>query len=70
MFHWDHWLVEGKGSHLFVQKIKLGDNNDIILDGVASDVTKKMEIYTPPLFTDFSNYDMKKLLMHKLDLLH
>ena len=60
MFHWDHWLVEGKGSHLFVQKIKLGDNNDIILDGDVSDVTKKMEIYTPPLFTDFSNYDISK----------
>ena len=58
MFHWDHWLVEGKGSHLFVQRIKLGDNNDIVLDGDAFDATKKMEIYTPPLFTDFSNYDI------------
>ena len=60
MFHWDHWLVEGKGSHLFIQKIKLGDNNDIILDGTSFDVTKKMEIYTPPLFTDFSNYDISR----------
>ena len=57
MFHWDHWLVEGKGSHLFVQRIKLEDNN-IILDGDAFDVTKKMEIFTPPLFTDYSNYDI------------
>ena len=58
MFHWDHWLVEGKGSHLFIQRIKLGDNNNIILDGEVFDATKKMEIYAPPLFTDFSNYDI------------
>ena len=58
MFHWDHWLVEGKGSHLFIQKIKLDENNNIVLDGDAFDATKKMEINTPPLFTDFSNYDI------------
>ena len=58
MFHWDHWLVEGKGSHLFIQKIKKENDDNILLDGDAFDVTKKMEIYTPPLFTDFSNYDL------------
>ena len=59
MFHWDHWLVEGKGTHIFVQTIKLGaDNKNIELDGEPLDATKKMEINTPPLFTDFSNYDL------------
>ena len=58
MFHWDHWLVEGKGSHLFVQYIESKDDNTIILKDEAWDVTQKMEINTPPLFTDFSNYDI------------
>ena len=59
MFHWDQWLVEGKGSHLFLQKINFDkDKNIFILDGEETDVTKKMEINTPPLFTDFSNYDI------------
>ena len=56
-FHWDKWLVQGKGSHLFYQKIKLNDNK-IELDGEAIDITKEMEINTPPLFTDNSNYDL------------
>ena len=59
MFHWDYWLVEGKGSHLFIQKIDFDDKtSSFILDGDAFDATKKMEINTPPLFTDFSNYDI------------
>ena len=59
MFHWDQWLVEGKGSHLFLQKINFDkDKNIFILDGGEVDVTKNMEINTPPLFTDFSNYDL------------
>ena len=57
VFHWDKWLVQGKGSHLFYQKIKLNDNK-IELDGEAIDITKEMEINTPPLFTDNSNYDL------------
>ena len=59
MFHWDHWLVEGKGSHLFIQKIAFDEKtSSFILDGDVFDATKKMEINTPPLFTDFSNYDI------------
>ena len=57
MFHWDTWQIEGKGSHLFYQKIKLLDNK-IILDGNVTDITYGMEINTPPLFTDNSNYDL------------
>ena len=29
MFHSDHWLVEGKGSHVFVQKLELSENKII-----------------------------------------
>ena len=57
MFHWDTWQVEGKGSHLFYQRIKVSDNK-IILDGNVTDITVGMEINTPPLFTDNSNYDL------------
>ena len=56
-FHWDTWLVQGKGSHLFYQKIKL-INDKIELDGEPSDITKGMEINTPPLFSDITNYDL------------
>jgi dipeptidyl aminopeptidase/acylaminoacyl peptidase len=56
-FHWDTWLVEGKGSHIFYQKIKL-NNDKIELDGDVIDLTKDMEINCPPLFSDNSNYDL------------
>ena len=56
-FHWDHWLVQGKGSHLFYQKIKLV-NDKIELDGDVTDITSGMELNTPPLFSDISNYDL------------
>ena len=59
MFHWDTWLIEGKGSHLFVQNIDFDENNKIfILINEVKDITNSMEINTPPLFTDFSNYDI------------
>ena len=57
MFHWDTWQVEGKGSHLFYQKIKVSENK-VTLDGNVTDITEGMEINTPPLFTDNSNYDI------------
>ena len=38
MFHWDTWLVEGKGTHVFVQNIELSEN-DIILKDSPKDVT-------------------------------
>ena len=56
-FHWDTWLVQGKGSHLFYQKIKL-INDKIELDGEVTDITKGMEINCPPLFSDITNYDL------------
>ena len=55
--HWDTWLVQGKGSHIFYQKIKL-ENDKIVLDGKVDDITKGMEINCPPLFSDNSNYDL------------
>ena len=59
MFHWDTWLVEGKGSHLFVQNLDLNEEDKkIILKNEAKDITYNMEINCPPLFTDFSNYDL------------
>ena len=56
-FHWDTWLVQGKGSHLFYQKIKFS-NNKFELDGEVIDITNGMELNTPPLFSDNSNYDL------------
>ena len=56
-FHWDTWLVQGKGSHILYQKIKL-NNGKIELDGEADDITKGMEINCPPHFSDNSNYDL------------
>ena len=61
MFHWDHWLPQGKGSHLFLQKIKIdSETKEIALDGDVKDLTKGMELNTPPLFTDKSNYDISR----------
>ena len=57
MFHWDTWLVEGKGTHVFIQKAELvGEILSLIGDPV--DITNFMEINAPPLFTDSSNYDI------------
>lgn len=61
MFHWDKWLPQGKGSHLFHQKLAYKeDTKEIILDGEVKDITKGMELNTPPLFTDKSNYDISR----------
>ena len=58
MFHWDTWLVEGKGTHVFIQNIDLSDNNNIILKDPPKDVTQNMELNSPPLFTDSTNYEL------------
>ena len=50
-FHWNKWLIQGKGSHIFYQKIKLKENK-IILDGEVNDITKGMKINSPPLFSN------------------
>ena len=57
MFHWDEWLIEGKGSHLFYQKFKLNENTFELIDK-PKDLTKGMELNTPPLFTSNDNYDI------------
>ena len=57
-FHWDQWLIEGKGSHLFYQKFKLTENNKFELIDKPKDLTKGMELNTPPLFTSNENYDI------------
>ena len=56
-FHWDQWLIEGKGSHLFYQKFKLTENKFELIDN-PKDITKGMELNTPPLFTSNENYDI------------
>lgn len=59
MFHWDEWLIEGKGSHLFYQKFKLNEaQNAFELIDNPKDITKGMELNTPPLFTSNDNYDI------------
>ena len=59
-FHWDHWLTEGKGSHLFYQKLvynqESGKFNDLEADPL--DITLNMTLNSPPLFTDNSMYDI------------
>ena len=57
MFHWDEWLIEGKGSHLFYQKFKLNGNNLELIDK-PKDITIGMQLNTPPLFTSNENYDI------------
>jgi hypothetical protein len=57
MFHWDQWLIEGKGSHLFYQKFKLNGNKFELID-TPRDLTLGMELDTPPLFTSNENYDL------------
>ena len=57
MFHWDQWLIEGKGSHLFYQKFKL-NGNKFYLIGTPRDLTIGMKLNTPPLFTSNENYDI------------
>ena len=57
MFHWDTWLVEGKGTHVFVQYIE-SSGNDVALKDTPKDVTQDMELNSPPLFTDSTNYEL------------
>ena len=58
MFHWDEWLIEGKGSHLFYQKFKLNDEEKFELIGEPKDITFGMELNTPPLFSSSDNFDI------------
>ena len=59
MFHWDTWLIEGKGSHVFIQKFDYDNEKKMfILVNEPVDVCQGMEVNTPPLFTDYSNYDL------------
>ena len=59
MFHWDEWLIEGKGSHLFYQKFNFNKNtNKFELIDNPRDLTLGMKINTPPLFTSNENYDI------------
>ena len=57
MFHWDTWLVEGKGTHVFVQNVEISENN-IILKDSPKDITQNLELNSPPLFTDSTNYEL------------
>ena len=59
-FHWDHWLTEGKGSHLFYQKLKYNDVEGKFneLEEDPLDITLNMSLNSPPLFTDNSMYDI------------
>ena len=44
-FHWDQWLIEGKGSHLFYQKFKLTENKFELID-TPKDITQGMIKYS------------------------
>lgn len=59
MFHWDRWLPQGKGSHLFLQKIVYNaETKEITLNGEPKDITQGMAINTPFLDTGSTNYDI------------
>ena len=61
MFHWDQWLPQGKGSHIFYQKIKQDETTKkLSVLGDPVDITKDMEVNAPPLDTDSSNYDISR----------
>ena len=58
MFHWDQWLNEGKGSHIFYQKFSFDEaSGKFELIGEARDLTLGMNLNTPPLFSD-NYYDI------------
>jgi dipeptidyl aminopeptidase/acylaminoacyl peptidase len=44
--HWDRWLTEGKGSHLFLQKVSQSEGNVILL-GDPIDLMLGMEANSP-----------------------
>lgn len=50
-FHWDEWLTEGKGTHLFFQKF-ISINNTLTLLAEPYDITAGMEVFSPPHFED------------------
>ena len=59
MFHWDEWLIEGKGTHLFYQKFEYDKNSKTFkLLNEPRDLTLGMKLNTPPLFTSNVNYDI------------
>jgi hypothetical protein len=50
-FHWDEWLTEGKGTHLFFQRFT-SENNKLILQEEPFDITNGMEVFSPPHFEE------------------
>ena len=59
MFDWDTWEDENKGNHIFYHKLKLNSDSTITLEGqYPKDLTKGMEINSPPLFNGKEMYDI------------
>ena len=62
MFDWDTWLPQGKGSHVFLQKVMYDNNNNDILylNDEPIDLCLGMEINAPPSNTGSTHYDVSK----------
>ena len=61
MFHWDEWLPQGKGSHVFIQKLIYDKQTDTLMcNGEPRDLTLGMEINAPPHNTGSQHYDVSK----------
>ena len=64
MFHWDHWVPQGKGSHVFYQRITLSNDSDsdssssVTLLNDVVDVTLHMHINAPPFDETNTHYDI------------
>ncbi len=58
MFHWDEWLTEGKGTHIFSQKINYKEGEGLSLEGEPKDLTAKMAINAPPMDCASESYDI------------
>ena len=58
MFHWDRWVPQGKGSHVFYQRIALNGDGGVSLVNDAVDITLHMEINAPPFDETNTHYDV------------
>lgn len=62
--HWDSWLVEGKGSHLFSQKLIITEIDGIKIPKISEepvDILSGMEMNSPvPPFGGSEQYDINR----------
>lgn len=47
--HWGSYYIDDKCSHPFIQKVKLDENNNLILEGEPIDMLYNIQAVTPPV---------------------